>query len=636
MLRGMRKASSNWLGKTIMSVMFGVLIVSFGIWGIADIFKGFGQSSLAKIGNTEITTEQFRNLYTDKLQQIGRQFGRPLTMEQARQFGLDRQVLQQVIAEAALDEGARRMGLGQSDAEVVRAISEDPNFKGLDGKFDPDRFNQLIRQFGYNEQRYIAEQRRVSLRRQLTGTVAAGAGPSKTQLEALIRFQNEQRSIEYINLTEAQAGTIDPPSPEALAAYFEDRKTLFRAPEYRKIAILALTPDELAKSITVSDEDARKIFEQRRERYATPERRQVYQIAFPTMEEAKAAREKIAAGTSFEDIAKERKLTPSDIDLGSVTKAAIGDPAIADAAFSLAPDTVSEPIKGALVTALVKVTKIEPGANPSFESLADVIKREIAMERARAQLQDLHNKIEDERGGGANIAEAAQKLGLKAITVEAVDRSGRGPDGKPVTDLPQGIDVVSPAFASNIGVENDPVQFNGGELWFDVLGVTPSRDRTLEEVKDQVEKRWRAEEVSKRLRAKAAELIEKLEKGGKLDAEAAALGVKVETATAFKRDAEVKGVPERLIAAAFRTPKDGVGQTEGANSTDWIVFKVTDVITPTVDMASDDVKKLKETLERALSDEQIAQFVTKLESDVGTTINQNAFAVATGAASSAQ
>ncbi len=109
----MRKASSNWLGKTVMSVLFGVLIISFGVWGIADIFKGFGQSSLAKIGSTEITTEQFRNLFTDKVQQIGRRFGRPLTMEQARQFGLDRQVLQEVISDAALDETARRMGLGQ-------------------------------------------------------------------------------------------------------------------------------------------------------------------------------------------------------------------------------------------------------------------------------------------------------------------------------------------------------------------------------------------------------------------------------------------------------------------------------------------------------------------------------------------
>ncbi|KAJ8135853.1 hypothetical protein OY671_010934, partial [Metschnikowia pulcherrima] len=168
------------------------------------------------------------------------------------------------------------------------------------------------------------------------------------------------------------------------------------------------------------DEDAKKVFEQRRERYATPEKRQVLQIPFPNADEAKAARERIAAGTSFEDIAKERKSTTGDIDLGNVAKASIGDSAIADAAFALAPNTVSEPVKGTSITALSKVTKVEPGTNPAFETVAPAIKREIASERARAQMQDSRNKIEDERGGGSNIAEAAQKLGLKATTIEAI------------------------------------------------------------------------------------------------------------------------------------------------------------------------------------------------------------------------
>src|SRR5437588_2068310 len=155
MLRGMRKASSNWLGKTIMAVVMGVLIISFGIWGIADIFRGFGQSTLAKVGHIEISLNQFRQLYTDRLQQISRQFGRPLTPDQARAFGLDRQVLQQMIAEAALDEDARRLGLGQSDAEVKRMIFADPNFKGPSGAFDSARFTQTLREFGYTEQRYV-------------------------------------------------------------------------------------------------------------------------------------------------------------------------------------------------------------------------------------------------------------------------------------------------------------------------------------------------------------------------------------------------------------------------------------------------------------------------------------------------
>src|SRR6202011_4138636 len=128
MLRGMRKASSNWLGKIIMATVMGVLIISFGVWGIADIFRGFGQSTLATVGHTEIPITASRHLYTEKLRQTGRQFGRPLTADQARAFGLDRQLLQQTIAEAALDEEARRLGLGQSGADTMRMIFGDPNF----------------------------------------------------------------------------------------------------------------------------------------------------------------------------------------------------------------------------------------------------------------------------------------------------------------------------------------------------------------------------------------------------------------------------------------------------------------------------------------------------------------------------
>src|SRR6201986_164113 len=156
MLRGLRKASSNWLGKTIMSIAMGALIVSFGVWGIADIFRGFGQSTLAKIGHTEISTNEFRQTYTDRLQQIGRQFGRPLTQDQARAFGFDRQVLQQTLAEAALDEETRRLGLGMSEEETKRTIFSDPNFKGTNGQFDPQRFQMAMRQYGYSEARYVA------------------------------------------------------------------------------------------------------------------------------------------------------------------------------------------------------------------------------------------------------------------------------------------------------------------------------------------------------------------------------------------------------------------------------------------------------------------------------------------------
>jgi peptidyl-prolyl cis-trans isomerase D len=627
----MRKASSNWLGKTIMALVMGVLIISFGVWGIADIFKGFGQSTLAKVGHTEISLNEFRQLYTDRLQQIGRQFGRPVTMDQARAFGLDRQVLQQTIAEAALDEQTKRLGLGQSDDETRRMIFSDPNFKGTNGAFDPARFQAAIRQFGYSEQRYVAEQRKVSLRRQIAGTISAGIEPSKVLIEAMSRFQNEQRSIEYVKLGAAQAGTIDPPSPEALAAYFDDHKIQFRAPEYRKIAFVAITPEEIGKWTAVSDDDAKKLYDQRRDQLGKPEKREISQMVFPNMEEATAARNRIASGLSFDDLAKERNLKPSDVELGLITKSEVLDPAVAKAAFALPSGQVSQPVQGRFGVVLVKVGKIEPGVEVPYTAVAPALKKEIATERARKTVSDLRDKMEDERGGGASVIEAAKKLGLTAVTIDAVDRSGRLPNGQPAADIPHGLDVVSQAFNSDVGVDNDPISFNGGYVWYDVLGITPSHDRSLDEVKDQVEVKWREDQIATRLRAKATEMVKKLETGGKLADEATADGLQVQTAAGFKRDASPPGVPASVVTAAFRTAKDAAGQTASAGTGEWIVFRVTDITVPPVDFASDDIKKMKSDLKHSMEDEQIAEYVTKLEQQIGTTINEDAFAQVTGA-----
>ncbi|UVO40131.1 SurA N-terminal domain-containing protein [Bradyrhizobium arachidis] len=630
MLRGMRKASSNWVGKTIMAIVMGVLIISFGIWGIADIFRGFGQSTLAKVGHTEISLNEFRQIYTDRLQQIGRQFGRPLTPDQARAFGLDRQVLQQTIAEAALDENARQLGLGQSDEQIRQLIMNDPNFKGVDGKFDANRFQSLIRNFGYTEQRYVAEQRKVALRRQITGTIGAGLEPPKTMLDVATRFQNEQRTIAFIRLDTAQAGQIDPPSPEALAAYFEDHKVQFRAPEYRKIVFTVISPEDIAKWSDVSDEDAKKLFDQRKEQLSTPEKRKIQQIVFPNVADAQAARERLVGGLSFEDLGKERGLSATDVDLGLVTKSSL-EPAVGDAAFALPAGEISQPIQGRLGVSIVKVDKIEPGVEADYAKFAADAKRQIATERARVKVGELRDKMEDERGAGTSVADAAQKLGLTAVTIDAVDRSGRAPNGQTVANIPQGLDVVSQAFNSDVGVDNDPISYKGGYVWYDVLAITPSRDRNLDEVRDQVEARWRQDQIATKLKAKATEMVQKLEQGGKLADEAAAINAKVETASGFKRDDTPAGVPANIVAAAFRTAKDGVGQAPVTGGTEVIVYRVTDIVDPPVDTASDAAKKLKEAAERSLTDEQVASYVNKLEADIGTSINQAAFAQVTGA-----
>jgi peptidyl-prolyl cis-trans isomerase D len=621
----MRKASSNWLGRIVMAVVLGLIAVSFAIWGIGDIFRGFGRSTVAKIGSTEITVDQFRQIYNDRLQQLGRQFGKPITPDQARLLRLDQQIAGQLVAESALDQRARQMRLSIADAEIARQIMSDANFKGPSGQFERPRFEALIRNAGYTEPRYAAERKRLAVRRALTETISGELAPPKTLEQAYNRYENEQRAIDYVTLDRSKAGDIPPPTPEVIAGYFEEQKAEFRAPEYRSLVIMSVTPADLARPAEVSDADARRYYELNLARFGTPERRQLEQIVFPNREEAQAAAARLNETFSFEALAKERGMDEKDLDLGLLTKTAIIDRSIADAAFALAEGAVSEPIKGSFGTVLIKAAKIEPEQVKKFEEVAPEIKQQIAVDRARNELSARHDKIEDERGGGARLAEIAQKVNLKSRTIEAINRQGLDADGKAVADLPAGVNVVAAAFGSDVGVDNEPLPIpGGGYVWVDVTGVKPPRERSLDEVRGQVEERWRNEEITKRLKAKAAELLEKLKGGATLNDVAAAEGLNVQTTFGLKRSGNRSGISTKVADAVFQAEKDAFGSAEGTSTAEWVVFHLTDITVPEIAAASPENKRILDQVRRSLTEDLLAQYVQRLQTDLGASINMEA------------
>jgi peptidyl-prolyl cis-trans isomerase D len=623
MLRGLRKASSNWVGKTIMGAVVAFLIGSFAIWGIGDIFRGFGLATAAKVGRTEITTEQFRQIYNDKLQEIGRQIGRPISAEQARALGFDRQILAQLTADIALDERARALRLSLSDAEIARRITTQPGFQSPTGAFDAIRFQQAIRQAGYTEQRFVAEQRRTSVRSQLSGTILGGPLVPQAAIEAMDRYQNEQRSAEYVLLDHAQASDVPAPTPEALAQYFSQRKVLFRAPEYRKIEVLTLIPSDQATWIEVADDDIKRTYEDHRDSFGTPERRQLQQMVFPSVEAAAADAERIAKGTGFAEIAKERGFAGKDIELGTLTKKGMIDQAVADAAFALKEGETSAPVQGRFGVALIHVVKIEPEQIRPLQEVAPQIKKMIATERAKTQILSVYDKIEDVRSEGHTLAEAAATLKLAARSVE-LDRSGHDLSGLPVKDLPDAQRLLASAFSTDVGVDADPLKVQDGYVWYEVEAITPSRDRTLEEVKDRVEASWREDEVATRLKDRAAQILDKLKAGSSLADVAAASGLKVETITGLKRGAASPPLSASATDKLFVTPKDAAASAEAEQPGDQVVFRVSDIVVPKTDMNSDKVKSIAQALNRSLSEDIFSQYIAKVESEIGVTINSNA------------
>jgi peptidyl-prolyl cis-trans isomerase D len=611
------------VGKAIMGAVVAFLIGSFAIWGIGDIFRGYGMATAAKVGRTEITTEQFRQIYNERLQQIGRQLGKPLTMEQAHALGFDRQVLAQLTADLALDQRAQALRLNLSDAEIARQITSQPAFQTPSGEFDVVRFQQAIRDAGFTEQRFVAEQRRTMVRNQLSGTIAGGPLVPKAAIEAMDRFQNEQRFAEYVLLDHAQAGDVGAPAPDVLAKYFEERKILFRAPEYRKLELLKLIPAEEADRIEVSDEDVKRAYEEHRDSFGTPERRQLQQVIYPTVDAARADAERIANGTSFADIAKERGIADKDIELGTLAKSAMIDRALADAAFALKEGETSAPVQGRFGVALIHLVKIQPEQIRPLAEVAPEIKKSIATERAKGQILSIYDKIEDVRSEGHTLAEAAANLKLSALTVE-LDRSGHDPAGQAVANLPDPERLLAAAFSTDIGVDADPLQVEGGYVWFEVAGIQPSRERNLDEMKDRVEASWREDEIAKRLKAKADALMDKL-KGGSAFAETVnAEGLKLETVSGLKRSASSPPFSASAVDRLFVTPKDAVASAQGEEPGDQIVFRVTDIVVPQTDVNSDQAKVMAQTLNRSLSQDLFGQYVAKVETEIGVTINRNA------------
>jgi peptidyl-prolyl cis-trans isomerase D len=630
MLDGMRRAAQNWVGKTILTIVFSFLIVSFAIWGIGDIFRGIGVSNVAEVGSTAISTAEFRQNYQTQITNLQRQTRRAITNEQARAFGLDQQVLGRMISEAALDQKVRALNLAISDETIGRMILEDPVFKGGDGRFDRTRFNDVLRDNGYTEQSFVREQRKNYLRQDVVETVTGRVSVPLAMQDAIHRYASETRAVEYVVLPDTAAGEIAPPKDEDLNTWFEIRKATWRAPEYRKIVTLAVTPATIADPSQVSDADARAQYERvKGERFGTAETRDVQQLVFPTEDAAKAAHDKISKGVAFLDIAKEQGRSEADVSLGSVARSAILDPAVAEAAFTTSAGHVSQPVKGRFGYVLVQVGSITEGRTKPFDEVANEMKQDIAISRARSKVTQIHDAIEDERASGKPLAEAAQKVALQVTTIDSVDASGLDKTGKPVA-LRDADNVLRAVFASDIGVDNEAVNTrDNGYVWFEVLGIEQAHDRKLDEVKDEVMKAWREDEIRRALTSKAIDLVKAMDAGETLEKIARDIGgLLVQSANDVRRGGAAN-LPAGVVAQIFNLPVGRAGSAAGDGLTR-ILFKVNDSVVPVFDPQSEEAKAIAVQLAQNLGNDLLLQYLAKVQTDLGVKINGAALNLAVG------
>ncbi|MBY6241464.1 peptidylprolyl isomerase [Methylosinus sp. Sm6] len=630
MLEGLRTASQHRIGRIILGIVMGFIALSFAVWGIGDVFRGFSTARLAKVGSGEVSVEAYRAAYQNELRRLQQRARRAITNEEARRYGLDEQVLQRMITELTLDQKARALGLAIGEPEVLKLTRDETVFKGPSGKFDADRFKGILRDAGYTERSFLAEQKGSYVRKELTDAVVGALEPPQLVLEALHRFRNEARDVDYFELPASAAGEIAAPTEEELKTYFDDHEQSFRAKEYRKLVILAATPASLAKPQDVSEEEARKLYDEvKTKRYGTPEKRHLRQLLFAAKEEAEAALQRLQGGLAFEALAAERKLGAKDIDLGLLEAKDLGEIKLSDRVFASDKPGFVGPVQTAFGYAILEIEKIIPGViSRSFEQTRDELRGEIARERAAPQVRKVHDAIEDQRTGGKALAEAAESAGLEVVTVEATDAGGRDKSGQEIPGVFGSEDLLKAAFASDVGVDNDTVATrDGGYLWFEVAKVEPARQRSFEEAKPSVETAVREERLQKALAAKADALAAEL-RGGKPIAEVAkSAGAEVRRANEVKR-APNPAIPNAAIIAIFDTPAHGAGSAaiEGGR----LVFVVESATTQPYDATSIEAKAAAEQLKPAFTNDILEQYVGALEKIYNVSINQKALEAATG------
>ncbi len=622
MLETLRNAAGTWVAKLLLIL----LVVSFAVWGISgQMANGLGGNAVVTAGGTTVAPIEYRLAYDRQLAVLSQQFGTQITREQAKAFGVEDQVLAQLVAGAVLDEQASKLGLGLSQDKLASLTMEDPAFRGPDGRFSRQQFEYALQQIGMRPEDYLQNRAQVAIRQQIVEAVSDGLQAPDTFLRAVALYRGEDRTAEYIALPKSLVEPIEEPADNILAAWFEENKATYAAPEFRKIAYITLLPENIADESAVTDEQVKQDYEQNIARFTTPETRTIEQLVFPSREAAQTALDSIKAGATFDSIVTAQGKTPADTLLGTFAKDKVPDPAVAEAAFKLQANEVSPVVDGAFGPLLLRVTEVKPQVVRSLAEVTPEIRMDLALAEAISILLDVHDKYEDSRAAGESLREAAAKLGLDVKTVDAIDRAAQRPDGTVVADLPQSKELLDAAFETEVGIENPAVNIGGnGFVFFEVEAITPARDRTLDEVRAKVVADWKAAETEKRLNAKAAELEKRLKDGVPLDTLAAELKLEKQTKRGLKREADDADFGKAGVAMIFSMPEGGTGIVPAPTGDAQLLFKVTEVFEPAGADANSVPEDARKSFASGFADDLLDQLVAKLQSEYGVEVNRAA------------
>ena len=592
-------------------VMLAMLIVGLGGFSITNF--GGGVTTIGRVGDRDITTQDYALALRAEINALSAQVGQQLTGAQALQLGVDRKARENLVSATALDNEAARLGISVGDARVAEEITGIKAFQGTAGTFDRETYRFTLGRNNLTEAAFEADMRDDLARTLLTSAVAGGFTAPAPLTDTLFAYVGERRGFTLLRLAKGDLpAPVPAPTPEEISKHYNDNIAAFTQPEARRLTYVTLLPADLAATTEIDEATIRDLYNDRIDQFVQPERRLVERLVYPDQAAADAAKASLDAGTTFDGLVTDRGLTLADVDIGDVAKADLG--AAGTAVFALAEPGVVGPFASDLGPAIFRMNGILAAQEIPFDEARPDLVAELSSDAARRAILDRREAIDDALAGGATLEDLAREQGMKLGTIDLLPDSDAAIAGYPA--FRDAAAAVQPGdFPELIDLDD------GGLVALRLDEILPPAPIPLAEATPKVTEAWHAAALARALSDRAVAIKAGVEGGTSLRS----FGI-LDTTPRIARDGFVEGAPPALMTAVFEMQVGQVRVIEGPGFTGLLRL---DLVLP-ADAADPDRAPLREAIaaqvEQGLAADALALYTAEQTRSGGIVLDEAAIA----------
>lgn len=618
MLQSLHNTASSFFIK----LLLGLLVASFALWGIGDVFRSSSSSNVMQVGDSAISAQEFNEAMQSEMTEYRRMLGSQYSSDLLKTLGIPQQVLAKLVDRKLVELEAEEMGIAVPDSYTKAELRSNPAFKGENGHFDAEQFRVILRNNGLNESMYVSLLEKEAAADMLLQSALSGLRVTDTAARTAYLYANETRKADVLVFPPALVQNIADPNTVELEQYYEKNAESFRAAEHRIFSMVALDSNSLAEEMEVSEDDVLMEYQSRIDEFEEPEKREVKQLLFTDKASADKAAAALQAGESMETAGKEFGATNENLLLGNVTASGI-IPEAEKTVFALEKNAYSAPVQSSFGWHIFQVTNIEPKRTRTLAEVKDELVSGIRNNRVGEEVYELSNTLQDDLAGGASIEEAARGVGASIRVFGPISMDATSPDGTAIV-LPEGYERLLPTvFELGEGEVSNLMETDGGSYYaVRVDTVQPERTRALDEIRGQVIRDWKESQRGKNLYQLASGISSTLSSEDVANV-ATTTGATLLRNQEFRRDTSVlqgdRQIPAMMLTALFAAEKGAATEAFALQDGSYVVAKLTEVHGADAKSAEGrkQMERARENLRVLYGDEYYQQYMAYLRQKHG-------------------